>query len=83
MRAPQVSATYTVGEDVCVLAHGRAVEAPEGSAALAEYEDYAREVYTPAVWDHWQRHYDDRAGTGFTARIEAAKLYAMKRRPEG
>ena len=79
---PQVSVTYTRGEDVCVLVHGNAREVAEHSDAYAEYEDYAREAYTPAVWDYWRRHYDDRAGRGLTASVEPMKLFAMKRAPE-
>lgn len=75
---PQVSATYAKGEEVCVIAHGVAHTVPEGEPAHAEYEDYAREVYTPAVWDHWQRHYEDRRGRGLTFWIQPRRIFAMR-----
>jgi nitroimidazol reductase NimA-like FMN-containing flavoprotein (pyridoxamine 5'-phosphate oxidase superfamily) len=75
---PQVSASYSVGEDVCVLVHGTARVVEEGSAELEAYEDFAREVYTPKIWDYWRRHYDDRKGSGLTAWIEPEKMFAMK-----
>ena len=73
---PQVSASYNIGEDLCVLAHGRAHEVEESSAAYAAYLDYAREVYTPEVWDYWQSRYADRKSRGLTAWIEPRRMYA-------
>ncbi len=77
-KRPQVSATFTKGEEVCVLAHGVAQVVDEDEPAYAEYEAYAREAYTPAVWDYWQRQYDDRRGTGLTAWIEPNRIFAMR-----
>jgi hypothetical protein len=79
---PQVSASYSVGEDICILVHGVAQVAPEGSSVLAAYEEYARETYTPALWDYWRLHYEDREGGGLTASIAPDKIFAMKRAPE-
>lgn len=74
---PEVSAAYTKGEEVCVLAHGVARVVAREEQAYAEYEAYAREAYTPALWDHWHDHYDDRSGTGLTAWIEPRRIFAM------
>jgi len=74
---PQVSACYSVGEQVCVLAHGDACEVAEDSRDYIGYRAYARECYGPELWDYWDRHYDDRAGRGYTAWIEPRRLYAM------
>ena len=79
---PQVSASYTVGEDLCVVAHGRAREVAESDPEAVGYFDYAREVYTPAVWDYWQRHYADRDGPGLTAWIEPRRMYASVMNPD-
>ncbi len=73
-KRPQVSATYTKGEQVCVLAH----EVEKGGPGYAAYEAHAREAYTPAVWDYWRAHYDDRTGPGLTAWIEPSRIFAMR-----
>jgi nitroimidazol reductase NimA-like FMN-containing flavoprotein (pyridoxamine 5'-phosphate oxidase superfamily) len=78
---PQVSASYTIGEDLCVLAHGRAHEVEQSSPAYAAYLEYAREVYTPGVWDYWQRQYADRESRGLTAWIEPRRMYATRMNP--
>ena len=77
-KRPQVSATYTKGEQVCVLVHGVAHEVAEEAPAYAEYEVYARDVYTPEVWDYWRARYEDRRGVGLTAWIEPSRIFAMK-----
>ena len=79
---PQLSACYSVGEDLCVLAHGTAREVPEGSPEHAEYTAYGREVYGAEVWDYWDRHYDDRKERGYTAWIDPRRLYATLANPD-
>jgi hypothetical protein len=75
---PQVSASYSRGEELCILAHGEARVVSEVDPAYAEYLQYAREVYTPALFDHWEAHYEDRKGETLTAWIEPRRLFAMK-----
>lgn len=74
---PQVSAAYTVGEEVCIVAHGRAHEVAESRPEYAAYLDYARQAYTPELWDYWQARYDERKGRGLTAWIEPRRIYTM------
>ncbi len=45
-RRPHVSATYTQGEAVCIIVHGRAVEVP---ASNAEVTAFFEEVYGAAA----------------------------------
>jgi nitroimidazol reductase NimA-like FMN-containing flavoprotein (pyridoxamine 5'-phosphate oxidase superfamily) len=78
---PQVSAAYTAGEDLCVVAHGLAHEVEESDAAYDPYLEYAREVYGPAVWDYWRGQYGDREGRGLTAWIEPRRMYATLMNP--
>ncbi len=78
---PQVSAVYSIGEDLCVIAHGTAREVRPSDPEHAEYEKYGREVYGPA-WDYWADHYSDRQGSGLTACIEPRRMYAALMRPE-
>lgn len=75
---PQVSATYTRGEEVCVMVHGTARELREGDPLHADYIAYCRETYGEALWDYWSnQHYKDRPGEDFTARIEPRRVFAM------
>ena len=79
---PQVSASYIIGEDLCVLAHGTAHEVDESDATYAAYLDYARASYTPEVWDYWQERYVHREAKGLTAWIEPRRMFATVMRPE-
>lgn len=79
---PQVSANYTKGERVCVIAHGTARAIVEEDPIQREYVDYCREAYGPGVWDFWQDRYRSRSGSGLTARIEPRVLFAMSREGE-
>lgn len=72
---PQVSAVYTLGEDLCVIAHGTAREVVSSDPEHAHFERYGREVYG-AAWDYWVDHYKDREGSDFTAWIEPRRMYA-------
>jgi nitroimidazol reductase NimA-like FMN-containing flavoprotein (pyridoxamine 5'-phosphate oxidase superfamily) len=79
---PQVSATHTRGEDLCVVVHGLAREVDESEARQLGYLGYVREVYG-AVWDYWDELYRKRElGSGFTAWIEPRRMYAALMRPE-
>ena len=76
----QVSAVYTVGEDVCVMAHGVAREVNDSDPEHEGYLRYCREVYG-SMWDYWQERYRDREEPGFTAWIEPRRMYAVGPRP--
>jgi len=78
---PQVSATYTRGEDLCVIVHGVAREIDTQDAQHGDFMDYCREVYGGA-FDYSAEHYRDRKGSGFTAWIEPRRLYASAMRRE-
>lgn len=79
---PAVSASYSKGEDVCILVHGEAREVPESDAAYGAFEDYGRECYGAKSWDYWaHQHYQEREGPGFTAWIDPRRMYAMKAAP--
>jgi nitroimidazol reductase NimA-like FMN-containing flavoprotein (pyridoxamine 5'-phosphate oxidase superfamily) len=79
---PRVSAAYTLGEDLCILAHGRAHEVRESDPEHAAYLEYAREVYTPEIWDYWQKQYEHHKGGGLTAWIEPRRMYATLMNPD-
>jgi hypothetical protein len=79
---PQVSAAYTVGEDLCVLVHGSAREIDPGDPAHAGYLAYCRDVYGPA-FDYWRERYRERAGAGFTGWIEPRRIFASHRTNRG
>ena len=75
---PQVSATYTRGEEVCVMVQGTARAMREGDPLHADYIAYCRETYGEALWDYWSnQHYKDRPGEDFTAWIEPRRVFAM------
>lgn len=77
---PAVSACFAKGEDVCVLAHGRAREIQRSDPLYDDYQRYGRECYGARLWDYWtDEHYRDREGPSFTAWIEPRKMFAMKR----
>jgi hypothetical protein len=63
-----VSVSHARGEELAVVAHGRALEVPLGEPRAA-FQDYLREVYGPG-WDDW----------GYQEapyfRVEPAKLFA-------
>lgn len=80
---PQVSATYTLGEAVCVIVHGTAREIRGDDPLHEGYLAYCRETYGEALWDHWKNQaYRDRAGEDFTAWIEPRRIFAMGPDPE-
>ena len=75
---PQVSAVHQVGEELCVIVHGRAREvdlhAPESADVLA----YFKEVYGSS-WDYWhEERYRDRDGSELNAWIEPRRMFTMK-----
>jgi hypothetical protein len=78
---PQVSATYTQGEDLCVIVHGVAHEIDTLDPEHADFMGYCREVYG-AVWDYSAERYRDPKGSGCTAWIEPGRLYASAMRRE-
>jgi nitroimidazol reductase NimA-like FMN-containing flavoprotein (pyridoxamine 5'-phosphate oxidase superfamily) len=75
---PQVSAAYTVGEDLCVLVHGTAREVDTADPAHAGFLAHCRDVYGPA-FDYWRERYRERAGAGVTAWIEPRRMFASNR----
>lgn len=80
---PKVSASYAIGEDLCVLVHGSAREVRQSEPAYAQYEAWGREAYGAKIWDYWSKeHYRDRKGTSFTAWIDADRMYASAMRRE-
>jgi hypothetical protein len=78
---PRVSATYSEGEDLCVLVHGTAREIDLSDASHAGYVAYCRDVYG-AAWDRVREHYRERSGAGFDAWIEPRRMFASDSRKD-
>jgi hypothetical protein len=74
---PQVSATHTRGEDVCVIVHEVAHEIDPQDPQNSGFLSYCRGAYGPA-WDYWRERYRQRSGSQFMAWIEPRRLYATR-----
>ena len=76
---PAVSAVHQVGEDLCVIAHGRAREIDLDAEENAEILAYCKEVYG-AAWKYWrEERYANRGGSDYNAWIDARRLFTLKR----
>ncbi len=68
----RISAAYTLGEEVSVVIHGRAVEFDTKTGQYEQFHEYCREVYGAGYddWGYWNK--------APFAWIEAERMYAMK-----
>lgn len=71
-RDSRISAAYTLGEEVSVIVHGRAIEIDTSTGQYERFHDYCREIYGPGYddWGFW--------GNAPFAWIDADRIYAMK-----
>lgn len=70
-RNPAVSATHTVGEELAVVVHGRAVELDKSSERAKGFHGYLDEIYGKGMMDqHWE-------GGAPYWEIEPRKMFAL------
>lgn len=73
---PQVSATYVEGDPgACLMIHGVAREIGQGNPFSEGFDEYARELYGPAI-DFAKVQQRTRTGPDFTGYIEPRRIYA-------